>query len=131
MGSSSIWLCLFCETCALRCPQEIDIPKVMESLRQLAIIEKSEPAEREVDLFHRLFLQIVRRWGRMYETGLAVGQNLCSRHLFANVALLPAMLSKGKLPLRPPRNKGSAEIRGMFSRAAEAEAKMRESAGPE
>ena len=120
LRSSSYWLCLFCDTCAVRCPNEIDIPKIMESLRQLAIAEKSAPAEREIDLFHRLFLQIIRRWGRIYEAGLAVGHNLWSHHLFANLTLLPAMLSRGKLAFLPPRTKGATEVKAIFKRVAEA-----------
>jgi heterodisulfide reductase subunit C len=101
----------------------------MESLRQLATTKKSAPAEREIDLFHRLFLQIIRRWGRIYEAGLAVGHNLWSRHLFANVALLPAMLSRGKLAFLPPRTKkGATEVRAIFRRVAEAKIDKGESA---
>ncbi len=35
INSQSIWLCSTCLTCFARCPQGIDIAKVMEALRQL------------------------------------------------------------------------------------------------
>ena len=33
------WVCASCHTCEVRCPREIDIPKVMEALRQLKLRE--------------------------------------------------------------------------------------------
>ena len=35
INSNTIWLCASCNTCAVRCPRGIDIPKVMEALRQI------------------------------------------------------------------------------------------------
>ena len=37
INSQSIWLCSTCLHCFARCPQSIDIAKVMEALRQLNI----------------------------------------------------------------------------------------------
>jgi heterodisulfide reductase subunit C len=33
------WICASCHTCMVRCPRGIDIPKVMEALRQLRLRE--------------------------------------------------------------------------------------------
>jgi len=44
LGSTTIWLCLSCQTCSVRCPRQIDIARVLESVRQLAIAEKSKTA---------------------------------------------------------------------------------------
>lgn len=35
LRSETIWLCSSCFTCFVRCPQQIDIAKVMEALRQI------------------------------------------------------------------------------------------------
>ncbi len=35
LDSKTIWVCSSCLTCAVRCPQQIDVAKVMEALRQL------------------------------------------------------------------------------------------------
>ncbi len=131
LRSSSYWLCLSCETCAVRCPHEIDIPKIMDVLRQRTIAKKSVPAEKEIHIFHRLFLQIIRRWGRIYDAGLAVGHNLWSRHFFANLALLPAMLSRGKLAFFPPKaKKGAAEVKVIFERVAKLKTNSAKSTSP-
>jgi heterodisulfide reductase subunit C len=72
MQSTTIWLCISCETCSSRCPAKIDIAKVMESLRILAADEGSPAAEKQIDLFHRTFLNTIRRYGRAHEFSLAV-----------------------------------------------------------
>jgi heterodisulfide reductase subunit C len=124
LSSSTIWLCLFCHTCTARCPLEIDISRVMESLRLLAAAEGSKPAEKEVKLFHTIFLRLVQRFGRIYEFGLGGLYNLLSRHPGTNAGMLPLMLAKGKLALLPPRARGVSQIRTLFARV---EAKKRES----
>jgi len=124
LQSSTIWLCVFCQTCSVRCPQEIDIARVMESLRILAIAEKGKPAEKDVELFHRLFIAIVERRGRIHELELGVRYNLQGWHPLANVGLLPSMLAKGKMPILAPKVKASAEIKKLFAAARAVEAKL-------
>jgi heterodisulfide reductase subunit C len=117
LGSSTIWLCVFCQTCSARCPAEIDIARVMESLRWLAAAEKGKPAEKDIQLFHRAFLNIIQRFGRIQEMGLGVLYNLLGRHPLANMTLLPGMLTRGKLPALPPRVKGVSEVKKLFAKA--------------
>ena len=121
LSSSMIWLCLSCHTCSARCPREIDIARVMESLRWLAVAEKSKAAEKDVQLFHRIFLWLVQHQGRIHELELGALYNLLGRHPFANLAMLPAMFAKGKLSILPPRVKGAAEVRRLFAKVKEAE----------
>lgn len=116
LRSSSIWVCLFCQTCSARCPMDIDIASVMETLRLLAVAEGIRPAQKDVEIFHRLFLEVIQRTGRIYEAGLAGAYNLASGHLFANINLLPEMLSKGKLALLPRRAKGTRDLQEIFAR---------------
>ncbi len=37
MGSQTIWYCAACLTCAARCPKGVDLARVMEALRELAL----------------------------------------------------------------------------------------------
>ncbi len=116
LDSSAIWLCVSCQTCSLRCPREIDIAKVMEALRLLSQAEGKPPAQKEVAVFYRVFLQQVRLFGRIYEVGLGIMYNLLSRHFFSNMKRLPALFARGKLHLLPPRTKGAAEVRRIAAR---------------
>jgi len=121
LHSSAIWLCLFCQTCSARCPNKIDIALVMETLRHLALREGRRPAEKDIQLFHRIFLGLVQRLGRVHELGLGALYNLLSRHPLANVTLLPRMVAKGKLSLFPKRAKGAAEVAKLFAKVRELE----------
>ena len=44
LDSSAIWVCVSCQTCSLRCPREIDIARIMESLRLLSQSEGTASA---------------------------------------------------------------------------------------
>ena len=118
---NSYWVCLQCQVCSARCPREIDIARVMESLRQMAIAKKSKPPEKEVAVFHRIFLKMIKRYGRLYEAGLAGFYNLLSKHFFANLSLVPSMLFKGKLSILPHKIKGTKKIAAIFDRVKEIE----------
>ena len=37
LDSSTIWICASCLTCATRCPKGVDLPRLMEALRQIAL----------------------------------------------------------------------------------------------
>jgi heterodisulfide reductase subunit C len=40
LNSSTIWVCITCFNCEVRCPRSIDIANVMESLRELVLRKK-------------------------------------------------------------------------------------------
>lgn len=111
LRSKAIWLCIGCQTCTTRCPQEIDTAKIIDTLREMAL-ERGYEADREVIAFFRSFLDNIQRHGRVFEPTLVLQYNLRSGHLFQDADKGYLMLSKGKLPLRPHRN-GSA-IRKIF-----------------
>ena len=124
LDSSAIWLCVSCQTCSLRCPREIDIARIIESLRYLSQSEGKTPAQKDIALFYSVFLQQVLRLGRIYEVGLGAMYNLRSRHLFANMGRIPSLLRKGKL--KPvPRIKGVSDIRRISSRAKKLESELK------
>lgn len=126
LKSNTIWVCLHCQTCSARCPQEIDVAKVMESLRLLAVMEKGKAAVEEVKIFHDAFLSNLWRFGRIYELGLGASYNLRSRHFLTNLSMLPGMLSRGKLPILPRSAKGTSRVKAIFSQvyAKEKESEM-------
>ncbi len=122
LDSSAIWLCVSCQTCSLRCPREIDIAKVIESLRQLSLAENRAPAQRDIAVSYHAFLQQVRLFGRIYEAGYGLMYNLRSLHVFNNMLRLPSLFSRGKLKLKPQRA-GASEVRQIAARVKELERK--------
>lgn len=37
LSANTAWICASCQSCLVECPQEIDVPAVMEALRQIAL----------------------------------------------------------------------------------------------
>jgi heterodisulfide reductase subunit C len=104
LRSNTIWLCVQCQMCSGRCPREIDIARVMEACRLLWHRQKGiPPGDRDVYLFHKLFVDSTSVWGRLWEPQLAGFYNLLSRHFLANLELVPGMLARGKLNIIPER----------------------------
>jgi heterodisulfide reductase subunit C2 len=116
LRSSDIWLCAGCETCATRCPNEIDIARVMDALRQITLAEGVQAADPGSVKFHRLFLFFVERLGRMNEAGLLGAHKLWTGNLFSDLGSGAQMILKGKIPLVPHVVKGRAQLRRLFGR---------------
>ncbi len=114
LRSSTIWLCASCQTCSARCPMELDVARVMDVLRQMARSQGVQPAQKGVVLGYDLFLESVKRLGRLYEVGLVAGVNLGTLHPLANVfdVGLPMFL-KGKLNMVPGWS-GSGDVKRIF-----------------
>ncbi len=117
LSSSDIWICASCETCGTRCPNEIDITRVMDALRQIAVEKGLPTKERNVLLFHKLFLSIVKRLGRMHEASLMALYMPLSGSLLSYIPIGLKMIVKGKIPLFPHRIKGRDEVEKIFERS--------------
>lgn len=103
LKSSSIWMCAGCFTCAVRCPNDIDITSVMDDLRSEAIDKGLKCPNVDVLKFHRTFLQDIARRGRIHELRMMGEYNLRTGNPFNNIKLAPRMLLKRRLRLLPPR----------------------------
>jgi heterodisulfide reductase subunit C len=118
LSSRFIWECTSCHTCVTRCPQQVDIPAMNDALRALSLGEGMAVAGTAVPVFNEVFLQNVRKRGRVHELGLMAGFKLRSRRLFDDLDKAPAMLAKGKLPLLGSRVGGKSQRKELFRRAA-------------
>jgi len=115
LSSFAIWLCLTCETCVARCPQEVDLPKIMDYLRERSMREgKINPKAKEIVAFHKSFLDSIKYTGRLYEIGLVGGYKTRTMHFLQDVLLAPVMFLKGKLGIFPHVIKGCSKIRRIF-----------------
>lgn len=116
LGSNAIWLCASCETCATRCPMDIDLAAIMDVLRQEARRTKGPATGGRVGAFHTVFLSSVKKYGRAHELGLVGALKLKTRDLFSDLALGVRMFVKGKFGLLPQRVRQVQQVRGTFSR---------------
>lgn len=120
LRSKAIWLCASCEMCISRCPMQIDIPKVMDYLRQKSIEKgvQNKEANKNIVAFHRSFLDMIRLTGRSYEVGLVVDYKMRSKKLMQDLTVAPQMLSRGKLPLLPEAVKDRKSIQRIFKKSS-------------
>lgn len=116
LGSSAIWLCVSCETCGTRCPNEIDIGVLMDALREMAIEEGIPAREKNIHLLHEAFVQSIRRGGRVHEATMLIDYKLRSKDFFTDLGPGMKLFFKGKIPLIPDFIRGRQEIKRIFER---------------
>jgi heterodisulfide reductase subunit C2 len=120
LKANTLWLCASCETCTARCPMEVDTAAVMDALRRIAVEEgvKAPDEARTMQVFHREFLNSVRRWGRMNEAELIGVYKLLTGRLIDDVGLGIRLFGKQKLrPWHLARVKDARQIEKLFEAA--------------
>jgi heterodisulfide reductase subunit B len=110
LNSRTISICAACETCSTRCPQDIDIARIMDELEIMAQEQGIKAKAPTVPMFYQSANRSIDWFGRMWELGLMaelyvrmffVGK-LDFKHLFKyDVALAIKMLRSGKLKILP------------------------------
>ena len=119
LSSRAIWMCATCETCTQRCPNNIDVAGVMETLRHMARKEGRVTVPK-VEKFWFSFLDTVRTFGRTHEIGTMALYMMRSLRVFTDVDLAPEALKKGKLGLKPHILPGGAgPVTRIFTRYKE------------
>ena len=119
LHSSAIWLCIGCETCGTRCPNEIHAGAVIDALRQMAVAEGVPAAERSVFKLHEAFLNSIRRFGRLHELSMLLEHKLTSRDLLSNLDMGVEMMVKGKIHPLPKRIEGLEQVKDLFEMSDE------------
>lgn len=115
LRTHSIWLCLTCEMCYARCPKEVDLPKVMEFLREESYRRGMvNPKAKDILAFHKAFLDAIRHTGRLYEVGLIGSYKLRSFHFLQDLLAAPKLLTRGKLKFVPHRIEGRKAVSRVF-----------------
>ncbi|HEY93345.1 MAG TPA: heterodisulfide reductase [Dehalococcoidia bacterium] len=115
LTSEAIWICCACETCVTRCPNEIDVPKLMDTLKETAIREKITGKNKIIPKFHKDFLYPIKIFGKQYELGLIVYQVLKTLD-FGDLGLGIKMILRNKLSFLPGRVKGLAQIKRIYEK---------------
>lgn len=120
LSSSTIWLCASCETCITRCPNEVDIARMMDVLREMAITEGVAAKEKNILSFHEAFLGSIKSRGRINEPFMMVNYKLKSGDLFSDMGMGMEMFMKGKLSLVSPKTKDLASVKQIFEKTKHA-----------
>ena len=126
LNSSTIWICASCETCTTRCPNEIDIAGVIDTLRRMALSEgRVAPAVKDIPRFHQAFLSSIKAGGRVNEVGMLrryllktnLWAKLRSGELLEQAKLGWGMFRRGKLKIWPHRIRQAGEIKKLFAKS--------------
>ena len=118
LKSHAIWLCVSCMTCGVRCPNQVDMSVVMDTLREMSC-ERGHAlvAEKRVVMLHQEFVRSIKFWGRLHEATFFMAYMARSLDLLSNMASGITLMSKGKIPLLPRAIKGVKGLRRMYGEA--------------
>jgi heterodisulfide reductase subunit C len=120
LSCRAIWVCASCYTCTARCPCRIEVARIMDILRARARRKGLHRGQRAA-LFADLFLDSVRRHGRLHELELGARWGLRTGQPWREADLAAGLVARRKLRLRPPRIRGVEEVRRIFREAARLE----------
>ncbi|MBI4278001.1 MAG: 4Fe-4S dicluster domain-containing protein [Armatimonadetes bacterium] len=108
------WVCIGCETCAVRCPNGIDVARVMDAVRQEVLaLERPVPMP-GVYRFHRWFLRTVWLLGRAHEAALSAGYALQQGRLRRDLPTGLRLMRRRRLALWPHAVRRRGEVRRLF-----------------
>ena len=125
LNSKTIWICASCETCTTRCPQDLDIRKVIDAARIIAQKEHIKPKVTDVPAFFNTAMQNIRFFGKMYELGLIIMLKLKTKEFFKDIVLGMKMFKKGKMKIFPSAS-GIGKAGKIFSKVEKVEKRKQE-----
>lgn len=114
LHSSTIWLCASCLTCSTRCPQNFDLAKFMDAMREVALEKGIKTKEDDTVQFHKAFLNQIKKYGRAFEFGLMRDYKLKTKNLFQDMTLAPKSILEGKIGFFPHKIKDRKSIKKIF-----------------
>jgi heterodisulfide reductase subunit C len=118
LKSHAIWLCVSCMTCGVRCPNEVDMSVVMDTVREMSREEGMDyEAEKRLVMLHEEFLRSIKMWGRLHEVTFFMAYMLKSLDFFSNMSSGITLMSKGKLPMIPKPIRGIRNIWKLYKKA--------------
>lgn len=125
LSSSSMWHCLSCYLCTVRCPKDIKPTEIFHALECIAIREGFKVKETNTPAMYRSFTDSIKANGRVHELGFMFKYYLRTwRTLLANpsaaLKMLPLalnLLTLGRMPLMPKKVKGRKELKIILEKA--------------
>lgn len=122
LQSNTPWICVSCYHCVVRCPQNVHITDVMYTLKAMAIREKKYRDATAPD-FAETFVEMVEKYGRSYEFGLATRHYLkhAPMRMVSMAAMGLGMLKKGRISMKPRTIKGMEQLTAILNKAKEME----------
>lgn len=124
LKSASIWICASCETCTTRCPNDIDVAKIIDTMRITARKSRVKLGEKRAAIFHSSVLSSIKTSGRLYELGMIgmfmmrtsgdLVSNIKSGALMEDIKVGMKLFRHGKLKLIPKVIKRRRDMKKYF-----------------
>jgi len=121
LSSNSMWFCVSCYSCTVRCPRDIKPADIMHALEIIAIRSGKATPKSNTPIMYRCFVDSARGNGRVYELGMMIKLFL-KTNPFAALKLAPVgmgLFFHKRLPLRPSRIKGMSGLKAILDKARE------------
>lgn len=122
LRSSAIWICASCETCATRCPNDIEIVRLMDALRSSSLEAGVKGSLAKIPKFHKIFVDQIRKRGRIDEARLLLNYELQTVDFLPlekfreEAGLGLEMFRKGKLKLPSMKKYAPKEVKRIFQK---------------
>jgi len=116
LAAESPWLCIGCQTCLARCPNNVDIPGAFSRIRQEAIDRGQLDKAGNVPVFDELMLGMIKRRGRVNDGVMAVRYKLKAGGLFKDWRMGLKMFRAGKLKLFAKGVADRSSVSGLFEK---------------
>ncbi len=119
LRSRTIWICASCYNCTVRCPSDIKVTDLLYALKRIAIEKQILPKNFPVYVLSETFTDMVKRYGRNYETGLLLFFYLRTNpfRLLGMAGDGLALWLHGRLPVKPHKIKGIEGLRRIIAKA--------------
>ena len=120
---STIWICLSCEMCSTYCPNEIDVAGLMNHLKNSVISSRKRPAEYEIAVFHEIFIEVLKKYGRINDLQLMQrykwkllldGNTPPAKEVIKDIKLALDLIQRKRIKLLPERTRAVKEIRQLI-----------------
>lgn len=115
LASKAVWTCLQCVTCSVRCPNDIDIAHVFDTVRKITMREH-KGAEEDTWKFDQYFLHSVEEHGRLYEIEAVLKYKADKKNFFDDTKMGLGMFLKGRLGVLPHHIKDRKQFKEIFKK---------------
>jgi len=114
--AASPWLCIGCQTCLGRCPNNVDIPSAFSKIRQEAIERDQLENAGNVPMFDDIMLAMIKRNGRVNDGLMAAKYKFKAGGLLKDWKMGLKMFKAGKMKLFTKGVKDKAGVAALFDK---------------
>ena len=115
LDAQTPWLCASCITCASRCPQDVNLPSLMEEVRRASKAAGKRPVK-GADVFNDLFLKGIYNNGKSNELYMMMKYNIFSGNLMQDAFNAPHLLFKGMVGFKVHKCEGRDDVRRIIDK---------------